>query len=315
MTMDQRIKTAAVCVCTSGARTALLNACLISLINQELPDDYSMLILIIDNSLEGDVKSKVKNAEIIDDKLLFCRESCQGIPFARNAAIREAVALNVDYIAFIDDDEIAPPNWLFRLISGINANEADVIVGEVSRCENQEEAVLAAYSYCATSELSNLPQVNTAVTSNVLFNAGLVKDPLNLDFDENMVFGGSDREFFMRAILAGSKIVSAKSEFVFETWPAERREIKYLLMRWLRYGVSFNYRYRKNLHPAKAYTLIWLMFFYKLLGAPVKLVMLPVRRIWDKRSIRRLIGVSVADIAYGLGCIAPLVGIQLNKYY
>ena len=164
-------------------------------------------------------------------------------------------------------------------------------------------------------EVSNLPSVKTAVTSNVLFDTRLVRPPLNLNFDEKMVFGGSDREFFMRAILADVKIVSAKKDVVFETWPAERRQIPYLLMRWLRYGVSFNYRYSKNLHPAKAYTLIWLMCFYKLLGSPIKLLTVPIRRIWDKRSYRRLIGMSVADAAYALGCIAPFVGIRLTKYY
>lgn len=311
---EQQTKITAVCVCTSGARKSL-NACLTSLLQQKLPMLHSMVVIVIDNSADGDVEVVVKNEGILDDDLIYCRESQQGIPFARNAALSEALRINASYIAFIDDDEIAPPNWLSRLISGLNTNDAEVIVGEVGRCESLEEAINSAANYNPSCELSNLPFVSTAVTSNVLFDTRLILPPLNLNFDEKMVFGGSDREFFMRAALAGIKIVAAKNDFVFETWPAERRQIPYLIMRWLRYGVSFNYRYSKNLHPAKAYALIWLMCFYKLLGAPIKLLTVPIRRIWDKRSFRRLIGMSVASAAFGLGCIIPYVGIRLNKYY
>lgn len=313
--IKQQLKITAVCVCTAGTRKSLLNACLTSLMQQELPALNSMVIIVIDNSVRGEVESIVKDDGIFDNNLVFYRENRQGIPFARNAAIREAISLNVDYIAFIDDDEIAPTNWLLRLILGVTVNKADVIVGEVGRCESLEEAIKSSSDYQAINDLKNLTQVKTAVTSNVLLKTELVLPPLSIDFDEKMVFGGSDREFFMRAVLAGKKIVFDKGNVVFETWPQSRREVSYLLMRWLRYGVSFNYRYSKNLHPAKAYTFIWLMCFYKILGAPIKLLMLPIRRIWDKRSLRRLIGVSVADIAYGLGCIVPFIGIKLNKYY
>ncbi|NQZ54192.1 MAG: glycosyltransferase [Piscirickettsiaceae bacterium] len=313
--IKQQLKITAVCVCTAGTRKSLLNACLTSLMQQELPSLNSMIIIVIDNSVNGEVESTVKNDGIFDDNFVFYREKRQGIPFARNAAIHEAVGVNADYIAFIDDDEIAPLNWLSRLIIGINANGADVIVGEVGRCESLEEAIKSSSDYHALNDLKNLTQVKTAVTSNVLLKTELVLPPLSIDFDEKMVFGGSDREFFMRAVLAGKKIVFDKSNVVFETWPQSRREVSYLLMRWLRYGVSFNYRYRKNLPPTKAYIFIWSMCFYKLLMAPIKLVVAPIRRIWDKRSLRRLIGMSVADIAYGLGCIAPFIGIKLNKYY
>ena len=311
MLRKQEPESIAICVCSSGARESL-KACLASLVQQQLSDSYSVLILVIDNSADGDISAAF---EPLSEGIKFCRESRQGIPFARNAALREAVALNASYIAFIDDDEIAPKNWLCRLLEGLKLNDADVIVGEVGRCESLEVAVDSAAEYKANSNLNDLTAVKTAVTSNVLFKTELVCAPLSIDFDENMVFGGSDREFFMRVALAGKKIVSAKDNVVFETWPQERREVAYLLMRWLRYGVSFNYRYSKNLNPGKAIALIWLMFFYKLLGAPIKLAVVPIRKIWDKRSLKKLIGMSVADVAYALGCISPYFGLSLKKYY
>jgi succinoglycan biosynthesis protein ExoM len=311
---DTEKKVAAVCVCTSGTRNSLY-ACLDSLNKQTLPDSFKMLIIVIDNSANGDVSSNKNLHNAFTNNMVFCHENRPGIPFARNAAIKKASQLKASYVAFIDDDEIAPENWLSRLIQGIISNDADVIVGGVGRSDTLEGAIQSAANHTIANQLSDLPIVKTAVTSNVLFDIRLVLPPLELDFDENMYFGGSDREFFMRAVINGCKIVSAEDELVFEVWPTERREIKYLLMRWFRYGVSFNHRYCKNFHPIKGYTLVWLMFLYKILGSPIKIATLPIRILWDKRPLRRLIGLPIADAAYGLGCIAPFLGIRPNKYY
>ena len=115
--------------------------------------------------------------------------------------------------------------------------------------------------------------------------------------------------------MAGMRIVLGKRELVFETWPEERGKTRYILLRWFRYGLTFNYRYRKN-HPSpKAECLILLMFLYKLLGSPIKFVFLPLRVIWDKRPLVRIAAMSVVDVALAMGLIAPFFGIKLNRYY
>jgi glycosyltransferase involved in cell wall biosynthesis len=238
-----------------------------------------------------------------------------GIPIARNAALKLALKLNADWIAFIDDDEMAPSLWISRLFEAANSNAADVVEGGVVRIKTLQAAVEMARVHQSTASICNLPQVKTAVTSNVLFSTKLVIPPYNLTFDENMVFGGSDREFFMRAVIAGAKIISADKEPVYEMWPVERTTAYYTLTRWFRYGVSFNYRYRKNHTLIKGVSLILLMFLYKLAGAHVKLILLPFRLVKDKRAIYRTPATSVADIAYAFGCIAPFFGISLNRYY
>ena len=314
MIRNNKHEVVTVCVCSSGVRESLY-ACLGALIKQELPTNYLMLVVVVDNSGDGNIKASVEGTGITDECIRYVRESRKGIPFARNAALREAINLKASHIAFIDDDEVAPANWLMRLNEGLMLNSADVIVGEVGRCESLEEAVKSATNYQALNNLNKLAKVKTAVTSNVLLKTELILPPLNINFDEKMVFGGSDREFFMRAVLAGKKIVSDKGSVVFETWPQSRRAVSYLLMRWLRYGVSFNYRYSKNLSPIKSHVLILLMFMYKLFGSPIKLAFAPIRKIWDKRSLKRLIGMSVADVAFAFGCIAPYFGVRLTKYY
>jgi len=304
-----------ICLCSSGVRESL-QYCVESLRQQALPDGVDVSVLVVDNSRDALLRDFIKQQPEAGLPLIYAHEPHSGIPFARNCALREAQALAADWIAFIDDDEIAPRHWLVQLLACLNANQADVVVGEVGRCETLQMAVLSANDCQPQGPTEALPRVKTAVTSNVLLGSRLFSDSgMGLRFDEGMVFGGSDREFFMRAVQQGAQIVYAANELVYEAWPAERRKPIYLLMRWFRYGVSFNYRYRKNMAPAKGCTLILLMFLYKLLGAPIKLLLLPLRKIRDKRPLRRLVGTSLADVAYAFGCIAPFFGVTLSRYY
>jgi succinoglycan biosynthesis protein ExoM len=301
-----------ICVCSSGVRESLAY-CLESLEAQFCPQDALLNIVLIDNSQHGDAKKFINPG--LKYPLHYIHEPSPGIPIARNVALKQALELNSGWIAFIDDDEIAPPQWISRLFELAKVNAADVVEGGVVRIKTLQGAVEMARDHQPETNIGNLPRVKTAVTSNVLFSTKLILPPFSLTFDENMVFGGSDREFFMRAVLAGVKIVSADKEPVYEMWPVERTAPYYTLTRWFRYGVSFNYRYRKNHSFVKGLSFILLMFLYKLAGAPVKLLVLPFRMVKDKRAIYRTPATTIADIAYAFGCIAPFFGISLNRYY
>lgn len=301
----------AICVCSSGVR-ASLHKCIASLQSQK-SDAFNLTIILVDNSATGALSGLFQN--IGSYPMHYVHVAELGIPIARNQALKTALSLNPDWIAFIDDDEVAPPLWISRLLDVAIKNYGDVVEGGVVRIKTLQAAVQMAQAFESTASIEHLPRVKTAVTSNVLFSTKLVKPPYDLTFDEKMVFGGSDREFFMRAVLAGARIVSAAKEPVFEIWPEERTTVYYTLTRWFRYGVSFNYRYRKNHSFVKGVSLIMLMFFYKLIGAHVKLILLPFHILKDKKAIYRTPATSVADIVYALGCIAPFFGITLKRYY
>jgi succinoglycan biosynthesis protein ExoM len=254
-----------------------------SLEAQVCPQEVSLNIVLIDNSRHGAAEKFIKTD--LKYSLHYLHVPSPGIPIARNAALKQALALDADWIAFIDDDEMAPPLWISRMFESAKLNAADVVEGGVTRIKTLQSAVDMAQAYRSTASLSHLPRVKTAVTSNVLFSKKLAIPPYDLTFDENMVFGGSDREFFMRAVISGAKIVSADSEYVYEMWPEDRIKPSYAILRWFRYGVSFNYRYRKNYSFVKGLSFILLMFLYKLAGAPVKLFLLPLRLLGYKRAI------------------------------
>lgn len=309
------MKNLIICLCSSGTRETLKSS-LASLESQHAPQDIEISILLVDNSRDALLR------DLIDDRtnpglsLCYLHEPRSGIPFARNAALKQARSQLADWVAFIDDDEIAPRHWVSQLLAHLNTNHADAVVGEVGRCETLEAAIQSAGNRQPQAIRKRLPRVKTAVTSNVLLASRIYSESaMALNFDEKMVFGGSDREFFMRAIQKGAKIVYAANELVYETWPIERRKPAYLLMRWFRHGVSFNYRYRKNIPSLKGHALIALMFLYKLLGAPFKLLLFPLRKTAGNRWIPRIFGATIHDIAYSFGCIAPFFGITVTKYY
>lgn len=303
-----------ICVCSTGDRETLL-PCINSLRQQEVPAGYEIKIMVIDNSPQALLNGYFSG--LADDGLqvLCIHEPVAGIPFARNAALKASMAAGADLIAFIDDDEIAPREWISRLIRCHETRSADVVVGGVQRAITVDEATDWVQRFQSVADFQAMPVVRTAVTSNVLFDTRFVRQPYDIKFDEKMVFGGSDREFFMRVYMAGAKIILAESELVIEVWPAERIKPIYILKRWFRYGVSFNYRYRKN-HPyGKAVLLVWLMCFFKLFSALLKGILFPLRIFIDKRSIRRIASASLADAAYAAGCAAPFFGLKLGKYY
>ena len=303
-----------ICVCSTGDRETLA-PCINSLRQQDVPEGYEIKILVVDNSPQALLDGYFSG--FADDSLqvLCIHEPVAGIPFARNTALRACLEVGADLIAFLDDDELAPREWISRLVQCRDLRSADVVVGGVQRAKTIEEAIEKTQQFRSTADFMRMPVVKTAVTSCVLFDARFVRGSEGIRFDEKMVFGGSDREFFMRAVMRGAKIVLAESELVFEVWPAERIKPIYILKRWFRYGVSFNYRYRKNYPFGKALVLVWLMCFYKLGSSLIKGLLFPLRVFIDKRPIHRIASASVADLAYAAGCAAPFFGFKLGKYY
>jgi len=112
-------------VCTRGSPPGL-EACLVSLVRQEYPD---FEILVVDNAPEGDGCEALAGRLAGAVRLRRVVEPRPGLSFARNRAIDEAAS---DLLAFIDDDEVADPNWLTELARGYAEHpEAGAVAGLV----------------------------------------------------------------------------------------------------------------------------------------------------------------------------------------
>ena len=124
---------------------------------------------------------------------------------SRNGAIAEARG---SIIAFIDADEVAPPDWLETLIGPILRNEADFTGGPTPALEESLHTITAVYynaylnrfyEEVAAHHPHSLPMGNSAWKAELFHKVG----PLNTKFNPRE--GGEDLEFAIRVVEAGGK--------------------------------------------------------------------------------------------------------------
>src|SRR5690554_1230409 len=70
-------------------------------------------IVVVDNSLDFNTKAIQATIQKSKHSVILEHEKQPGIPFARNRVAE--LSKSIDFLAFIDDDEIADENWLMHL--------------------------------------------------------------------------------------------------------------------------------------------------------------------------------------------------------
>ena len=106
-------------------------------------------------------------------------EATRGLSAPRNCALA-AVAESAEWVAFIDDDSTADPEWLAQLVRVQRETEADVVTGPVApRYESTPPAWL---------EQGNFFLTNPRPTKSIVTSAYLFSDAAHLDatFDSDV---------------------------------------------------------------------------------------------------------------------------------
>jgi len=99
-------------VCTHN-RAAYLERALASLAAQSLARD-AYEILVVDNASTDDTPAVVAAARARIPNLVALHEPTPGLGHARNAGLRAARGA---YVAYVDDDAVASPAWLARILA------------------------------------------------------------------------------------------------------------------------------------------------------------------------------------------------------
>ncbi len=316
VTQKQKADRVVVCVCTKD-RPKMFRRCVDSLLRQRIPDgSLDLHLLIVDNSVHAGERETVRQCENSSLPIKYVHEPRVGIPVARNAALNACGPIEPDWIAFIDDDEIAPRDWIVRLHRTALNSGADVAACGVLQFQTASEAKAAAEKWRPPSSFGKARWRLTCATSNVIFRAGLVTGHSGLRFDESMQHGGSDVEFFMRAGQAGARIVQIKSDaIVCEEYPAERQTLGYECKRAFRVGTTTNYRYRKNYGNIPGALLLAGRVITKTITAvastSIGLLAYPFAKAAGERNLNK--GVRSAVTAFGF--IGPMLGIKPSGYW
>ena len=155
---------------------------------------------------------------------------------ARNKAVA-CTGENVDFIAFIDDDEVPEPNWLDELLHTQKSYNSDVVSGPVlPYFKESVPAWMIEGGFFERLRYQTGYPLEFAATNNVLIRSEVFQK-MDKIFDEDLALtGGSDKEFFVRVYRAGYKIVWADEALVYEWIPKSRANVKWILQRSYRLG-------------------------------------------------------------------------------
>lgn len=115
-----------VCICTHN-RSDLLGRCLESLLRQQYPiEEYE--VVVVDNASEDGTAVVISKYAAKAANMRSCYEPEIGLSKARN---RAGGAARGEWLAYLDDDAIAPPGWLAAARRAIETAEPDLTGGPV----------------------------------------------------------------------------------------------------------------------------------------------------------------------------------------
>jgi hypothetical protein len=185
-------------------------------------------IVIVDNDERGSAE-QVCRSVVLPCTIRYAVESMRGITYARNRAIAESGS--VDFIAFIDDDEVPSPRWLDELLWTQAKFGADVVSGPVAPRYASDIAPWVKQGGFFEGKIDQTGTVReTCATNNVLIRTHVLRSVPS--FDHTFALSGAeDTNFFLRVKQAGFIIVWSQEAVVSELVPPDRANVAWILRR------------------------------------------------------------------------------------
>ena len=220
-----------------------------SLVDQRTDRRFAVVMVENDASACGSVP--VANEFLRTGELtgLCVVEPRQGNCQAINAAFETARSIFPDAADFlmIDDDEVASPDWLERMVQAAEVSGADIIGGPVLQLF-RDDARRGLQRHPAFR-----PAYDTSGPVPIIYGCGnclirrraferLGRPAFDLRFN---FLGGGDVDFFTRGRRAGMKFYWVAEAIIAETVPDVRTRMSWIALRGLRIG-AINYRVQRK---------------------------------------------------------------------
>jgi succinoglycan biosynthesis protein ExoM len=265
-------------------------------------------VVVVDNDEQGSAAPVCESArERMSVPIDYVIETRRGIPFARNRCVATARG-QVDWIAFIDDDEEPAPGWMAELLRVQAAYGADVVTGPVvPRFIGDVPDWAARGRFFHRRRYRTGTRRDRAFTNNVLFRAEIF-DRVLPNFDERMAMtGGSDTHFSRRVHRMGYRIIWADDAEVYETFPVTRIATSWVYQRAYRVGTTTGFIAR-DLHslPMAAIRVVPNSSARLIRGSYLALTG------YFKEEHRVVTGLR--EICYGAGMLVGLFGVRYEEY-
>ncbi|MFN7104354.1 MAG: glycosyltransferase family 2 protein, partial [Pseudorhizobium sp.] len=214
-----------VAVCTF--RRPALRQTLLSLFALSVPPGVKVRLIVADNDAAPSARALVEDmrpASPFDIEYVHCPKS--NISIARNACLNACAA---DYLAFIDDDEVALPVWLDELYRSILAAKADAVLGPVEAIyDHAAPAWMRHGDFHSTMPVWVSGAIKTGYTCNVIMDMGS-RHISGRRFDLSLgQSGGEDTQFFSAMTDGGGVIAFAPAAVLREPVPSSRASFSWL---------------------------------------------------------------------------------------
>lgn len=211
---------------------------LASINSQEVPEGIALRVIVADNDDHPEAEERVtRAAEAMRVPVLYLHAPRRNISLARNACLEAADA---DWAAFIDDDEVAAPDWIARLLSCAAAEGADVVFGPaIAEYPSDAPGWAVENDFHSNIPLRRNGVVETGHTCNVLMRfrgTPVATNRFDLALGQS---GGEDTDFFFRLHKAGLQMTLCDNAIVHEAVSPHRLNLRWLAERRFAEGVHY----------------------------------------------------------------------------
>jgi succinoglycan biosynthesis protein ExoM len=241
--------------------------------------------------------------------LSYVVEPKKGISSARNTAIAQAMGLQADFVAFIDDDEAAEPLWLDELLYVQRTFDADVVAGPVlSHFIERIDGWIAEGGFFDRRRHQTGTLLGSAGNGNVLISR-IVLESFDVIYDLRFsLTGGEDTHFFWRVVRKGFKIIWANDAVAYEWVPAERATFGWLARRHYRYGNTISLC-DIDLSKSKYVKAVRFLKAIRILGISILLAIINAFTLNKSRLIK-----PVMQVFFVFGMIAGIFNKTYSEY-
>ena len=254
-------------------------------------------IVVVDNDAPGSARETVEAfAAGAPFPVRYDVQPVKSISLTRNRTVENATGA---WLAFLDDDERAPADWLALMTACATRHAADGVLGPVL-CEPPRDApgwILRGNFYALhRGTTGDAVPLNRMWIGNALLRADRVRaqpGPFDDSFGQT---GGEDTDLLSRIALSGANIVWCDEALVTEPVVPARLSLKWILMRALGTGQVYVAHWRRERYgPMRWYS-----------PALLALLLLPAGRHRAVHWLRKA--------AANLGKLSALVGWRYREY-
>ena len=264
-------------------------------------------IIVIDNDIDRTAERIVKelsNGHPGIHNLYYYYYPDKGLSNVRNEIFKRSMDFNPDFIASLDDDEYATPDWLNQLLFTITTNSGDIAVGPaIPEFENYVSPYISFWF--RYHDLTNYEKTKVFETNNYIISAKFLKEH-RLEFDKRFNTTGAEDSYFRVTVLKkGAKIFWARKAIVYETIPEKRANLNWLIKRNFRCAITYTSILKLESKYVGLLKKTIVSVFYFIVGLlAVAIIPLPVRcKYW-----------GIIKLSESLGGFAGLFGIRYHEY-